>query len=117
MKRKEILETLQEGLVEQFDELVRFFEIEGENAELAIARINTANTIMEIQDKLDWTEPKEFESCGCVPPKGNIGNFTTKELVEELSKREGVKRSDLGPDMAEFAMVRTGPAIILEIID
>lgn len=45
-----------------------------------------------------------------------LEQFTTKQLVEELSKREGVNRLSY-PDPSESCVVFNGPVIILLITD
>lgn len=45
-----------------------------------------------------------------------LNKLTTKELVEELRRREGVKAIIVDPH-TEKEIIVEGPAIILEIID
>jgi len=45
-----------------------------------------------------------------------LENYSTKELVEELIKREGVISRDAAPDDS-FQLKITGPAIVLTVID
>lgn len=45
-----------------------------------------------------------------------LEEVSTRALVEELGKREGVERTDIEPYQA-FRQQYNGPAIILEIID
>lgn len=46
----------------------------------------------------------------------SLKNISTKELVEELSKREGVEKKIIGPYQKENISAE-GPAIILLVID
>lgn len=45
-----------------------------------------------------------------------LKDFNTCDLVEELSKREGVKRVNIGPE-ENSKKLHIGPMIVLEIID
>lgn len=57
----------------------------------------------------------------------SIGNFTTKELIEELRKRENVNYIDVKPnnsyyisvdeDFEDIEIDEVGPATILVVID
>lgn len=46
----------------------------------------------------------------------NIASFSTCELVEELSKREGVKKTIAEP-YVDVTVTVNGPAIVFVIID
>lgn len=46
----------------------------------------------------------------------NISRYTTKELVEELDKRTGVEKIEVGRDETHI-LTTSGPAIILSVID
>lgn len=48
--------------------------------------------------------------------ENNLSKFTTKELVEELSKREGVEKTIAEP-YKDVEVKVNGPAIILAVID
>ncbi len=48
--------------------------------------------------------------------KVEIKDISTKELVEELKKREGVETTIVEP-YAEFDVKGNGPAIVLTVID
>lgn len=45
-----------------------------------------------------------------------LKNYTTRELVEELSNREGVERTDIKPYELRGTDVE-GPAVVLIIMD
>lgn len=45
-----------------------------------------------------------------------LGTYSTKDLVDELKKREGVDVTIMGPDTAGVVNV-AGPAIVLTVID
>ena len=46
----------------------------------------------------------------------DLKDYTTAELVEELSKREGVERNDIEPYVDATVKVN-GPAVVLVVID
>lgn len=68
------------------------------------------------------------ESGSGIPTRGNIEkvlkdeklkylkSYSTKELVDELSKREGVSRKDIEPHSSDIGYFE-GPAIVLTVID
>lgn len=45
-----------------------------------------------------------------------LSQLSTKELVDELMKREGVEANLIGPS-AKIEMTADGPAIVLVVID
>lgn len=45
-----------------------------------------------------------------------LGTYSTKDLVDELSKREGVSRKDIVPHSSDIGYFE-GPAIVLTVID
>lgn len=48
--------------------------------------------------------------------ENNLSRFTTKELVEELSRREGIEKTIAEP-YKDVEVKVNGPAIILVVID
>ena len=48
--------------------------------------------------------------------ENNLSRFTTKELVEELSRREGIEKTIAEP-YKDVQVKVNGPAIILVVID
>lgn len=48
--------------------------------------------------------------------KACLEDFSTSELVKELSKREGVSRKDISPHSSDIGYFE-GPAIVLTVID
>jgi hypothetical protein len=46
----------------------------------------------------------------------SLKDFTTKELVEELTKREGVDKTTAAPYEEKIIEV-SGPAVVLTVID
>lgn len=48
--------------------------------------------------------------------KASLKDFSTAELMEELSKREGVSRKDIEPHTSDIGYFE-GPAIVLTVID
>lgn len=48
--------------------------------------------------------------------KASLEVFSTAELMEELSKREGVSRKDIEPHTSDIGYFE-GPAIVLTVID
>ncbi len=82
-------------------------------------------------DKIDNCQKEVIDGCetcnNYIDTMRSIYNFTNKELVEELRKREGVKSIDVKPhnsyyisvdeDLKDIELDETGPAIILIVTD
>lgn len=95
MEKKEVFETLKEGLMTQFEELGKEIGVDENSADVARARLETAEHIIALEQLIEENKcgvEEEFKFCEST---FSLENISTDELINELEKRVTEDLKDL----------------------